>query len=121
VLGHPKRLLDLPQPVVGVDHEVRRGVVDVGDVALEPSQATSLGLQLPVDRLLGVDELDEPVPLDRLLPGDGLLGLGDLLIDPPQGAAGPVGFVLVVEDVVTALVGRTCRPGLGKDLAAQPP
>lgn len=33
-------------------------------------------------------------------------GLGDLLVDPAQGAPGPVVLVLVVERVVTAGIGR---------------
>jgi hypothetical protein len=103
--------------VVGVDHELRGWVVDVGDVGLEASHAAGLGLQLAVDRLLCVDELDEPVALDRLLTGDGLLGLGDLLIDPAQGAAGSVGLVLVVDDLVTPLVGGSSRPRLGEHVS----
>jgi hypothetical protein len=33
-------------------------------------------------------ELDEPVPLDRSLASDGLLGFGDLLVDPAQRRSG---------------------------------
>jgi hypothetical protein len=34
---------------------------------------------------------DEPVAFDRLLAGDDLLGLGDLLVDAAQRPEGPVG------------------------------
>src|SRR4051812_29055902 len=39
----------------------------------------------------------------------------DLLVDPAQRAPGPVGLVLVVDDLVAALVGRGGGPGLGQD------
>ena len=54
--------------------------------------------------------------LTGVLPGDGLLGLGDLLVDPAQRPPGPVGPVLVVDDLVPALRGRPGRPGLGEDV-----
>ena len=41
--------------------------------------------------------------------GDGLLGLGDLLVDAAQAPAGPVVLVLVVDDLVVALVGGAGR------------
>jgi site-specific DNA recombinase len=41
--------LDAPELVVGTDHELGRGVVDVGDVGLEPRQRTGLGFQVAVD------------------------------------------------------------------------
>jgi hypothetical protein len=50
----------------------RRGL-QVRDVALKPGQGTRFGLQVTVDALGATGELDEPVPLDRRLPGDGLL------------------------------------------------
>ena len=42
------------------------------------------------------------------LAGDGFLRLGDLLIDPPQGAPRPVVPVLVIDDLVPA---AAVRPG----------
>ena len=108
VLGHPEAFLDAPQVVVGADHELGgdRGAVragrQVGGVALEPGQGAGLGLECAVDRVLALGEGDEPVPLDRDEPGDGFLGLGDLLIDPAQGAAAAVGAVLVVDGLVPA-------------------
>jgi hypothetical protein len=57
VLGHPEALLDLEEPVVGADHEVRgdRGAVradgEVGDVALDPGQGPRFVLQFAVDTL----------------------------------------------------------------------
>jgi hypothetical protein len=68
-----------------------------------------------VDRLVGAHPADEPVALDRHLPRDRALGLGDLLVDPAQRAPGPVGLVLVVDDLVAAFVGRTGGPGLDED------
>ena len=64
---------------------------------------------------------DEPVPLDRDEPGDGIFGLGDLLIDPPQRAAAAIGAVLVADGLVPAAGGFLRpggRPGLGEDLPA---
>jgi hypothetical protein len=113
---------DLEQPVVSGDHELRGdgGAVgaglQVGDVALDPGQRPGFGLQFPVDAVGALAELDEPVPLDRCLPGDGVLGLGDLLIDATQGAPGPVVPVLVVDDVVPAATTRPSRPALGEDM-----
>ena len=51
-VGHSEALLDLPQLVVGAEHIVRgRGVVQVGDVALQTREGSGLfGLQVPVDR-----------------------------------------------------------------------
>jgi hypothetical protein len=40
---------------------------------LKAGQGTRFGLQVTVDALGATGELDEPVPLDRRLPGDGLL------------------------------------------------
>jgi hypothetical protein len=79
--GHPEALLDLEQPVVRADHELGVHAGQVGDVPLDPGQATRLGLQGPVDGLGRPGELDEPVPLHRCLPGHRALGLGDLLVD----------------------------------------
>jgi hypothetical protein len=47
--------------------------LQVRDVALQPGQGTRFGLQVTVDALGATGELDEPVPPDRRLPGDGLL------------------------------------------------
>ena len=49
-------------------------------------QGPGLVLEFAVDRMLAACQGDEPVPLDRDEPGDGFLGLGDLLIDAAQGA-----------------------------------
>jgi site-specific DNA recombinase len=112
--------LDLEQPVVGADHELRgdRGAVraggQVGDVALDPGQRPGLGFQFAVHRPGAAGELDEPVPLHRGLAVDGLLGLADLLIDAAQGATGAVVPVLVVDDLVAAAAGRSGRPRLGE-------
>jgi hypothetical protein len=69
--------------------------------------------------MLAAGQGDEPVPLDRDESGYGLFGLGDLLIDPAQGAAAAVGAVLVVDGLIPA-AGRLLRPGgrpgLGEDL-----
>ena len=105
--------------VVAADHEVRgdRGAVgaggEVGDVALQPGQVPGLRLELAVDALDRAVEGDEPVPLDRGQPGDGLGGLGDLLVDPAQRPPGPVGPELVVDHLVTALrlTARRARAG----------
>ena len=121
-LGHPERLLDLEQLVVGADHELRGdgGAVgagpQVGDVALQPGQGAGFLLELPVDLSGAAGQLDEPVALDRGLPGDGLLGLVDLLVDAAQGPPGPVGPVLVVDDLVAAAAVRPGGPRLGEDV-----
>ena len=50
--GHPERLLDLGQPVVCADHELRghgravRAAPQVGDIALQARQGAGLGLEL---------------------------------------------------------------------------
>jgi hypothetical protein len=67
-------------------------------------------------RFCGVVEGDEPVPLDRCLPGDSLLGFGDLLADAAQRAAGPVVAVLVIDHLVPAAAARPGGPGLGEDV-----
>jgi hypothetical protein len=121
-LGHPERFLDSEEPSVGADHELRgdRGAVgagsQVGDVALQPGKVPCFRLELAVDALSGAVELDEPVPLDRGQAGDGFSGLGDLFVDAAQRPAGPVGLVLVVDDLVFAPVRGPCRPGLGEDV-----
>jgi hypothetical protein len=84
VFGYPERLLDVVEPVVGVEHELRRRVGDVRDVALEAGQGAGFGFQFAVDGLGGAGEPDEPVPFDRGLAGDGFLGLGDLFVDPAR-------------------------------------
>jgi hypothetical protein len=106
---------DLEQSVVGVDDELG-GRVEVGDVTLQAGQGACLGLQLPVDGLGRAGQLDEPVALDRCLAGDGRLGLGDLLVDAPQGPAGTLGPVPVEDRLVAAFVGRACWPRLGEDV-----
>jgi hypothetical protein len=42
VLGHAEAFLDAPRLVVGVDHELGRRPVDVGDVALPAGQRAAL-------------------------------------------------------------------------------
>jgi len=60
-LGHPERLLDLEQLVVGADHELgrNRSAVgaswQVGNVAIQPGQVSGLGLE-PVDGAGGAGE-----------------------------------------------------------------
>jgi hypothetical protein len=103
------------RPLVGADHELRGRVGQVGDVALDPGQRAGLGFQGAVDGFVGADERDEPVALDRYLPGHRLLGLGDLLVDPAQRAPRPIGLVLVVDDLVTPLVGRSGGSELDED------
>jgi hypothetical protein len=51
---------------------------------------------------------------DRRLPDDGAFGFGDLLVDALECASGPVGAVLVVDDLVAAGAVRPTRPGLGQ-------
>ena len=87
--------------------------VKVGDVALDPGQGPGLGFELAVDALHGAVEGDEPVPLDRGQPGDGLRGLGDLLVGAAQGAPCPVGLVLVVDDLVTGALTTVRRARAG--------
>jgi hypothetical protein len=107
VLGHAERALDLVEPVVGADHELRARARSVGDVALPPGQRSDLGLQGAVHGLVGAGEGDEPVALDRHLPGHRLLGLSDLLVDPAQRAPTPIMLVLVVGPDVALRKWRT--------------
>ena len=114
--------LDLEELVVGADHELGghwravRTRPQVRDVALQPGQGAGLLLEVPVDLPGAAGQLDEPVPLDRRIPGDGLLGLADLLAGAAHGAAGSVSLVLVVDDLVAAPAARPGRPGLGEDV-----
>jgi site-specific DNA recombinase len=114
--------LDFEEPVVAPGHELRgdwrpvRACREVGHVALDPGQGPGLGLQVAVDAFDCAVEGDEPVPLDRGQPGDGLGRLGDLLVDAAQRPPGPVGLVLVVNPLVTPLRGRPGGPGLGEDV-----
>ena len=90
---NPERFLDVPEPVVGADHELRCLVGDVGDAALDPGQVAGFGSSTRFT------DLSAPViTMNRLrftgtFPADRVLGLGDLLVDAPQRAAGPVGLV----------------------------
>jgi hypothetical protein len=52
-----------------VDARERLALGRVGDVAPEPGHGTGLGLPGAVDALVGIDQLDEPVALDRQFPG----------------------------------------------------
>jgi hypothetical protein len=112
--------LDLEELVVGADDEVgREGRAvgaggQVGDISLDPGQRLRLGLQLPVDAVGAITELDEPVALDGGPARDSVLGFGDLLVDPAQGAAGAVVAVLVVDHLVAPAAVRTGWPGLGE-------
>jgi len=114
--------LHLEQLVVGADHELRghRRAVRAGPqvryVALDPGQRSCFFLQLAVHRPGAAGQLDEPVALDRGVPGDGLLGLGDLLVDAAQRPACPIGPVLVVEDLIAAAAARPGWPRLGEHL-----
>jgi hypothetical protein len=121
-LCHPERFFGTEQPAVGVDHDFGRdrGAVgaglQVGDVSLQPCQGPGLGFQSPVHASGPAGEGDEPVPLYWRSAEDGFFGLGDLLVDAPQGPPGPVGLVLVVDDLVTPPARGAGRPGLGEDV-----
>jgi len=116
LLAIRERLLDLEEPAVGADHELGRdlGAVraghEVGGISLEPGQGPRFGLEVAVYRMLAAGQGDEPVPLDRDDARDRFLGLGDLLIDPPQGPAAAVGAVPAVNGLVPA-AGCFLRPG----------
>ena len=58
--------------------------------------------------------MHEAIALDGDLSCDGFLGLGDLGVDPAQGASGSVGAVAVVDGLVAALVAGSGGPGLGQ-------
>jgi hypothetical protein len=72
-----------------------------------------LGRERVVDAFVVQSRRDEPVPLDRRQLGDGLCGLGDLLVDPVQRP--PISLVAVVDDLVAPLVFRAGWPALGED------
>jgi hypothetical protein len=82
------QLLDPGQPVISTHHELSghrcpvRAAGEVGAVDLDPGQRLGLGFQFTVDTVDPIAELDEPVPFDRCLTGDGVLGLRDRLVDP---------------------------------------
>ena len=115
-LGHPEALLDLPQLVVGAHHVLRSRRLQVGDVALQPGQGTGFGLEVTVDAAwLPPVSWTNRFRFTARLPGDRLLRFDDLLVDPAQGAAGPVGPVLVdlsCIGLVTTL-GEVVADGLG--------
>jgi hypothetical protein len=125
VFGHAERLLDVEQPVVGVDHKLgsHGGAVgaggEVGDVSLQTGQGPRLSFKGAVHGPGAAGELDEPVALNRGLTRNGFLGLGDLFVDAAQGAPGPIVPVLVVDDLVPALVARPGRPGLDEHLSVR--
>src|SRR5215471_19883044 len=54
--------------------------------SLRSARARALASSSRFDGVGIAGELSEPVTLDGSLPGDGFLGLGDLLIDPTHGA-----------------------------------
>jgi hypothetical protein len=88
--------------------------VDAVEGLTEVGQRRGFGPQFAVDGVGIAGELDERVPLDGHLAGDGFLGLGDLLVDAAKGTPGPVVAILVVDDLVTAPAGRPARPWLGE-------
>ena len=59
----------------------------------------------PVHRLGRAGQLDVAVAFDRGVPVDGAFGLGDLFVDPAQGAPGPIVAELVVDDPVRDAAG----------------
>jgi hypothetical protein len=86
VFGHAEGLLDVEEPVAGVDDKLG-GRVEIGDVALEAGQTSGLGLQLPVDTLGRAGQLDEPVAFDRALPATALAALATCSSMPPSPPA----------------------------------
>src|SRR5690606_29191419 len=108
-------LLHMPQLVVGRDHLLRGQVEPVGDVALYAGHRPRFGLQLAVEGAFAAGELDEPVPFDCRLAIDRGLRLCHLLVDAAQGSPGPIGAVLVVDDVIPSAVFRPGRPRLDED------
>jgi hypothetical protein len=107
---NPERFLDVPEPVVGADHELRCLVGDVGGVTLDPGQVAGLASSTRFT------DLSAPViTMNRLrftgtFPATAFSALAICSSMPPQRAAGPVGLVLVVDDLVAAFVGRTGGP-----------
>jgi hypothetical protein len=93
---HPERLLDAPQVVVAGDHLAGGHDVgfDVGDVALEPSQAAGARERTFIEGEVVVCCLDEPGLAGRLLALDH--GAGTVLLRGeglvvPDGSLGGVG------------------------------
>jgi hypothetical protein len=105
VFGHAEAPFDVPELVLGADDEVGVAAGQVGAVALPSGQCPGFGLQLAVDALGCAGEFDVAVAFDCRLAVDGVLGFGDLLVDAVQGALGPVGPVLVVDDPVGKAAG----------------
>ena len=72
VLAHPKGLLDVPQLVVGGDDltGIHQACRDVGDVALEPSQAPGPGDGRLIEDLIALMDGDKTRALGTLLAGD---------------------------------------------------
>jgi len=106
-LRHAEALLDLQQPVIRGDNELRWLIDQVRHVALDPGQRPGLVLELTVDGLVRAGELHEPVPLDRHLPR-----FRDLLRDALERPSGIVVLVAVVVHVITTVIAGACRPGL---------
>jgi hypothetical protein len=88
VLGHSEGLLDVPQLVTRIDHELWGGCDEVGGLSLPSGQGTGRGLQLPIHALRRTRELDVAVPFDRGMPVDSAFGFGDLFVDAAQRAPG---------------------------------
>jgi hypothetical protein len=92
-LGHPEGPFDLEE-LAGADHEPGgdRAAVgaggQLGDVALNPGPCPGFLFKFAFHALGAAGQLDEPVPLNRSLSGDGLLGYLDLLVDAVQGPSG---------------------------------
>ena len=76
VLAHPERLLDVPQLVVGGDDftGIHQACRNVGDVALEPSQAPGSGDGRFIEDLIALMDGDKTRALRMLLAGDGWPG-----------------------------------------------
>ena len=72
VLAHPERGLDVPQLVVGGDDltGIHQACRDVGDVALEPSQAPGPGDGRLIEDLIALMDGDKTRALGTLLAGD---------------------------------------------------
>src|SRR5271157_3728386 len=84
--------------------------------SLQPSRGPGLGLQCPVDGAGAARQLDEPVALDRGLPGDGLLGSATCSWMPRRARRARPGPVLAADDLIMAPAGEAGRPWLDEDV-----
>ena len=73
VLAHPERLLDMPQLVIRGDDltGIHQACRNVGDVALEPSQAPGPGQGCLIEDLVSLAGGDKTRGLGALVAGDG--------------------------------------------------